>query len=306
MARVRIGALVLAFALAACTPAAPPSPTTTTGGAAPPAERPAAEQVLRFGVTSLLPNLSPEAGEVFRWGFLHMYDTVVNMDQNYKVLPWAAEKWEQPNPTTWRMTIRKDLTFSNGDKLTAADVEFTGKFMLETRTAPISQFAGLADVKLVDEYTVDFLTKGPDPSVLSGLAYLLIMPKKYFESVGRQGFAAKPIGSGPYELKEYKSGDIYGFILRSTPHPFRKPIAKEVIYRNIPQISGILAGLKTGELDISTSGISAEQAQDLRRSGFTILNRGTDNTHIFFPWTEMQDRKSPLLDKRVRLALSTP
>jgi peptide/nickel transport system substrate-binding protein len=69
--------------------------------------------------------MSPESGAAFQSIYLAMYDTPMALNNKFEVVPWAAEKWEQRNPTTWRLTIRRDLTFSNGDKLTAADVAFT-------------------------------------------------------------------------------------------------------------------------------------------------------------------------------------
>src|SRR3954462_1471525 len=99
----------------ACTPAAPPAPTSTGGQA--PAETRSANQVIKIAQSSLAPNLGPECCVAQRPTFRLMYDMLVTLDDDLQPQPWAAESWEFVNPTTFRFHLRKDLTFSNGDKL---------------------------------------------------------------------------------------------------------------------------------------------------------------------------------------------
>src|SRR2546421_215170 len=99
----------------ACTPAAPAPPATpaTTGsGQAPAAEQRSANQVLRIAQSSLPPNLGPECCVAQRQVFRLMFDMLVTLDDNLQPQPWAAERWEFVNPTTFRFYLRHDLTFS--------------------------------------------------------------------------------------------------------------------------------------------------------------------------------------------------
>ena len=123
----------LVFLISACAPAAPVPSQAQTGGAVQPSETRSANQVLRVAQGSIPTSLSPEQGETHRPVFWLMYDMLVYLDGTFSPVPSVAEKWELVNPTTYRFTLRKDLTFSNGDKLTAADVEYTTRLMLDTK-----------------------------------------------------------------------------------------------------------------------------------------------------------------------------
>src|SRR5690349_11217067 len=114
---------VSAMVLTSCAPAqtAAPAPPSAPGGG----EKRSEKQVLHVAQIGLPATLSPEASASNIPLYAAMYDPLVWLDAKNNVIPWAAEKWSQPSPTTWRFNLRKDLTFSNGDKLTAADVEFT-------------------------------------------------------------------------------------------------------------------------------------------------------------------------------------
>ncbi len=308
---------------AACAPAASPStPTTTNNPAATSApaatgttastggstsgEKRSANQVLHYAVQNLPQSYSIEATDLSREQFFLIYDPVVMQDADHNVLPWAATKWDLVNPTTWRLTFRKDLTFSNGDKLTADDVVFTANWVLENKTSPISQFRALQEAKKVDDYTVDFVSKTNDVSTLVGLSFLPIMPQKYFESVGRQGFALKPIGSGPYVLVDHAPNDHAVFKLRPEPHPFRKPILKEIDVKAVPEASAMIAGLKTGDIDFAGRSFSSDQINSLEKDGFVIETppKLGGGLFVLFPQTETEQRNLPTNNLKVRQALN--
>lgn len=288
--------------VSACSPA--PSTPATSGSTI--TEQRSTNQVLRYSVQNMPVSMSTEATDLSREQFFMMYDPVVMMNGNHEIMPWAATKWDLVNPNTWRITLRKDLVFSNGDKLTADDVEFTGKFVLENKVSPISQLSSLVDVKKVDDYTVDFISKNGDVSTLAGLSFLVIMPKKYFESVGRQGFGLKPIGSGPYTLAEFTPSQSSKFKLRTDPHPFRKPILTEVTVQAVPENSAAIAGLKTGELDLTSRGFSSDEIAGLEKEGYVIETPPQPGQGLFilFPKTETDQRDLPTKNKLVRQALN--
>ncbi len=176
MIRRLAGVLAVAAVVAAgCTPAPSSTPAQTGGSQAPVGEKRAANQVLRVAQIGLPATLSPEASASNIALYSAIYDPMVWVDGKYNVRPRAAEKWSQVNPTTWRFNLRRDMTFSNGDKLTAADVEFTLNLIVETRMPQISQMTNMTGAKMVDDYTVDVMTKVPDASVVPGMNYAWIM-----------------------------------------------------------------------------------------------------------------------------------
>ena len=139
---------------------------------------------------------------------------------------------------------------------------------------------------------------------MAGLAFAWIMPQKYWESVGRDGYNAKPIGSGPYEMVEYRSGDYGRFKKRTAEHPFRKVIATEVEVRSLTEANSINAGLRTGDLDLAMGQFTGDQIDQYEKMGLVIEKKAAQNVNMLFPQYEREMRNSPTKDKRVRQAIN--
>jgi peptide/nickel transport system substrate-binding protein len=111
----------------------------------------------------------------------NFYDPLVRRDKDLKIEPALATSWEQPNPTTWRFHLRHGVKFHDGTPFTADDVVFSYNRVI----APGSQLNGymqaVSSVKKIDDYTVDFLTKVPDPIFLGEITGWAIMSKTWAE-----------------------------------------------------------------------------------------------------------------------------
>src|SRR5262245_24831731 len=186
-------AMLAALVVAACSPAAAPTPQSTTGGSAPVEQR-ADQQVLRVGVAGLPSNPTPQSTQFNFQTMWPLYDNLTYLDASYDVKPGIAEKWSlSADSKAWTFNIRKDMTWPNGDKLTAADVAFTLNTINEKNWPQKSQLGNMSAVKLVDDYTVSIELKQPDGTVPSAGNFLWIVPQKYYESVGFDGFVARPM-----------------------------------------------------------------------------------------------------------------
>src|SRR3954454_24837833 len=106
-----------------CAPAAQ-APANSGNSVTTQQEKLASNQVIKIGTSSLPPFLGPECCVANRNVFRLMFDMLVVLDKNMQPIPQVAERWEWIDPVTVRFYLRKDLTFSNGDKLTADDVEY--------------------------------------------------------------------------------------------------------------------------------------------------------------------------------------
>lgn len=291
--------------LAAC---APTAPTASPAPGAPPAaaEQRDDQQILRIGAAGLIANPTPWSTGGNAYMLWTMYDNLISLGKDYTPRPSIAERWELlPDNTTWRFFIRRDMTWPNGDKLTAADVEFTMNQVIEKNWPQRAPFASITGARLVDEYTVDFLARQTDQSIPNASQQLWIVPKRYLEQLGDREFVLRPMGSGPYELVEFRATDVLRVRKKSTPHPFRRAIAEELIIRQIPENSQVVAGLRTGDLDIASSrNLTAEQADTLKAAGLVVLANPGSNIAGIMLQGRAETENTPLRDRRVRLAVN--
>jgi peptide/nickel transport system substrate-binding protein len=201
--------------------------------------------------------------------FLFLYalhDALVKPMPGNPMAPSLAQSWrESPDGLTYEFTLRQGVTFHNGDPFTAEDV----KFSLERyRGASANLYkAKIKDVEIVNPHVVrihlkepwpDFMTFYGTPSTGAGW----IVPKKYVEQVGDDGFKKHPIGAGPYKFVSHTPG--IEMVLEAYEGYWRTmPQVKKLIWRVVPDDATRLAMLKTGEADIAYAmmGPMAEEVQ---------------------------------------------
>ncbi|GIW07204.1 MAG: glutathione ABC transporter substrate-binding protein [Dehalococcoidia bacterium] len=303
-----IASLALAALVTACAPTAPSNPSAgpAPGGTTTAGEQREEQQILRIGSAGLIASPTPSSTGGNAFMLWTMYDNLVSLGKDYTLRPSIAERWElQPDNTTWRFFIRRDMTWPNGDKLTAADVEFTMNQVIEKNWPQRAPFASITAARLVDEYTVDFIGRQTDQSIPYASQQLWIAPKKYYEQIGDREFVLKPMGLGPYELVEFRATDVLRVRKKRTPHAFRTAIADELIIRQIPENSQVIAGLRTGDLDIASSrNLTAEQADSLKAAGMVVLANPGSNIAGIMLQGRAETENTPLKDRRVRLAIN--
>src|SRR5713226_6604272 len=260
MPRVRFAACALVALLAAVAPAA----------AAP-------EGQLTWGVhISLAPTwFDPAETQGIITPFMVMYaihDALAKAMPGNPIAPSVAESWQMsPDGRVYDFTLRKGVKFHNGDTLTAEDVKFS--FERYKGTAAKTLKDRVAAVETPGPLHVRFRLKNPWPDFMtfytaaSGAGW--IVPKKYVEKVGEEGYKKAPIGAGPYKF--------------------------------ISDESTRLAALKRGEVDIVYS-IRGELAEELLRTPGLALKPTVIQAPQWVSMLDQWDPKSPWHDKRVRLA----
>lgn len=297
--------ITMASLLAACaSPAAPtsgPAPAATAAG-----EQRADQQILRVGTQGLAAELVPRDTAIAWYQFWAMYDSLTQLGPDYKVQPSIAEKWDlSPDGLTWTFTIRKGVKWPDGSELNANDVKFTIDTLIEKNSSLRSRIPAVTSAKALDDYRVELATRKVDVSIPNNGAVIWIFPKKVVDQVGWDAFIGKPVGSGPYELIEYRSADIMRFKKKATPHAFRKPVADEISIKAIPEASQLMAGLRTGELDlVPQANFAVEQVEQLKSGGFQVTAPLATSAYMVMMHGAALTRKTPLLDKRVRQAIN--
>ena len=129
-----------------------------------------------------------------------------------------AQKWEQaPDKLSWTFWLRQGVTFHDGTEVTAADVKFSIDSLFEPQATagllgPVR--TAFKDLEIKDPYTVVIHLKQP-AIFFPGVFHVpigsegMILPAKYFQEVGADGFAKNPIGSGPYKVTKNAHRVLY-------------------------------------------------------------------------------------------------
>jgi peptide/nickel transport system substrate-binding protein len=198
--------------------------------------------------------------------------------------------------------LRAGVKFHNGEPVTAADV----KFSFERYRGNAAGFIKdkVARVETPDAQRVVFHLHRPWPDFLlyyssvTGAGW--IVPKKYVESVGEDGFKKEPIGAGPYRFVSFTPG--VELVMEAFDGYWRKaPTVKRLVWKVIPDEATRLAALKRGEVDIAYS-IRGELAEELQRTRGLTLKPVLINSPFWIYFADQWDPKSPWSDPRVRKA----
>src|SRR2546422_155366 len=140
----------------------------------------------------------------------------------------------------------------------------------------------------------------PGNPMAPSLSEAWIVPKKYVEKVGEDGFKKAPIGAGPYRFVSFTPG--VELVLEAFEQYWRRtPSVKRLVFRAIPDDSTRLAALKRGEVDIGYAFFGA-LAEEARRTPGLTLKATVVPTTFWVYFADQWDPKSPWHDRRVRPA----
>jgi peptide/nickel transport system substrate-binding protein len=220
--------------------------------------------------------------------------------------PCLAESWSvSPDGLAYDFTLRA-AKFHDGSPVTAEDVKFSFERYRGGAAALLK--SKVREVRAVDARHVRFVLKEPWPDFMTfygttatGAGW--IVPKKYVEKVGDDGFKKAPIGAGPYKFVSFNPG--VELVLEAFDGYWRKaPSVKRVVMRNIPDETTRLAALKRGDIDLGYI-FTGPVADDIRRTPGLRLAPARSNAVFYLDFLDQWDPKSPWADRRVRLAAST-
>jgi peptide/nickel transport system substrate-binding protein len=221
-----------------------------------------------------------------------------------RLAPSLAESWSaSPDGLVYEFILRKGVKFHNGDAVTPEDVKFSFERYKGAAAQLLKQ--KVAAVEIVDPQRVRFRLKQPWPDFMTfygtpatGAGW--IVPKKYLEKVGDDGFKKAPVGAGPYRFLSFTPG--VELALEANEHYWRKPPSvKTLRFRVIPDEGTRLAALKRSEVDIAYS-IRGPLAEELKRTPGLTLKPAIIPGSFWLLFADQWDPKSPWADKRVRLA----
>jgi peptide/nickel transport system substrate-binding protein len=288
---MRVGRLLVFLLLLAAAPAA------------------AADGQLTWAVhTTLVPAYFDPADTLIGTSFMVLYgvhDALVKPLPGKPVAPALAESWTvSSDGLVYDFVVRKGALFHNGDPVTAADARFSFERYRGIHARTLKE--RVAAVEAPDPAHLRIRLRQPWPDFVTYLGTLTtaaawVVPRRYVEKVGDDGFKKAPIGAGPYRFVSFTPG--VELVLEAFDGYWRKPPAvKRLVFRVIPDPSARLVALKRGEADVAFSMVG-ELAEEVRRTPGLALKPVYPSTHwVSFP--DQWDPKSPWHDRRVRLAVN--
>jgi peptide/nickel transport system substrate-binding protein len=218
--------------------------------------------------------------------------------------PSLAESWAMAKDmTSADFTLRK-ATFHNGEPVTAEDVKFSFERYRGGGAKVLKD--NVKEIHTPAPNKVRFVFKEPWPDFPAFYGTFVasagwVVPKKYVEKVGEDGFRKAPIGAGPFKFVSANPG--VDLVVEAYEGYWRKaPSIKRIVFRSLPDETTRAAALKSGEVDLGML-LSGPIAQDIRRTpGMKLVAPLLGIFWLDFP--EQWDPKSPWADRRVRLAAS--
>src|SRR3989440_8087463 len=281
----------------------------TWGGQAAGQSRPEGELTIAFDASIAPTFLVPAETSGLSTPFVFLYalhDALIKPLPGNNMAPCLAESWkESPDGLVYEFKLREGLRFHNGDPFTAEDVKFS--FARYRGVSAKILHERVKAVEIVDPHRVRFVLNSPWPDFLvfyatpaTGAAW--VVPKKYIEKVGEDGFARHPIGLGPFRFLRMSPGTE--LVLEANEQYWRKkPSIKRVVIKGVPDRTTRLAMLKTGEADLGYLMVGVEAATIKADPKLGLVD--VIPTAIW--WVEFPEQwkpKSPWADRRVRLAAS--
>ncbi|HTI56762.1 MAG TPA: ABC transporter substrate-binding protein [Verrucomicrobiae bacterium] len=251
--------------------------------------------------------LDPAETEAFINPFMVLYavhDALVKPMPGGDNTPSLAESWTQSKDgLVYEFVLRKNVKFHNGDPVTAEDVKFT--FDRYKGAAAKLLHDRVREVQIVDPGRVRFHLKEPWPDFMtfygtSATGAAWIVPKRYVEKVGDDGFKKAPIGAGPYRVVSFTPG--VELVMEAFDGYWRKaPAVKRLVFRSMPDETTRAAALKAGDVDIVYL-LSGPTAEEVKRTPGLKLAAAMPPGVVFLDLPEQWDPKSPWHDLRVRQA----
>ena len=255
-------------------------------------------------------------------GFLNnVYEGLVRRGKDMKIEPALATSWEPiGDGEGWRFSLRKGVTFHDGSEFNATDVLFSYQRASAEESDTRSWFAPVANVKIVDDYTIDILTKAPNPIFPDSIANWMIMDSGWAEANNavrpdkeNGNFATlNANGTGAFKLVERQTG------LKTVLKPFdawwdeAEHNITEATFTPINNPATAVAALLSGDVDMINP-VPIQDAARLDGHAGTKVIRGIEariimlgfgHDHPELKYTSDAGKPNPFQDVRVREAVA--
>lgn len=231
-----------------------------------------------------------------------IYNTLIDLTQDMKLKPSLATEWKQVDDFTWEFKLRKGVKFHNGEELKASDVKFTYDRLLDPKTsaAPAFLLASVKEVKVIDDYTVQLVTKEKFAPILYNLTHvgMSILNEKAVKEAG-DDYGKKPVGTGPFKFVKWdKSSQI---VFEKNNDYFEGPAKVDnVTFRIIPEAATSVAELRTGGVDVVLD-LPPAQVKNFENNNTVTVDKGSS---FALKYLGFDERQKPFDNVKVRQAVN--
>ncbi|WP_172294767.1 ABC transporter substrate-binding protein [Pseudoruegeria sp. HB172150] len=245
--------------------------------------------------------------------FPNIYSLLVEQDyindpNGVQLKPGLATEWSRDGKV-WTIKLREGVKFHDGTTMTAEDVAFTlgperlwGDEPFEPRGKTFTE--GFVRVEAVDDLTVEIETDKVDPYIPGKLTGYIgfVVPKAAYLEMGVDAFGQMPIGTGPYKVTKFDSGEVLE-IEAFDEYWDGPPPAAKVIWKIVPEFAARMAGVVSGEFDFMYN-IPTDQMSQLESYDNVTVAYALAGNYPAVGFNCLPDPEdNPLVDVRLRKAL---
>ncbi len=234
-----------------------------------------------------------------------MYECLTTYDENNELVGLLAESWDiSEDGMLYTFHMREDITFQNGDPMTAEDAEWSLTQALNSGAVNIL-LSEIDSFHAVDTYTLEMKMKHPYSAILGSLAINCypIVDKKAVEEYGYdwpEGLSG--VGTGPYIIDTVEPDKLT--LVKNKDYWQGEPQVDKVIFKTIPDASTAAIALETGEIDLYNY-VSELDVETLKSNPDLTVQEQQNIGNVYVECNVSETNAgSPIANKAVRQAIS--
>jgi len=248
----------------------------------------------------------------------NIFNRLIEQDDKQRLLPGLATSWKAIDDLTWEFKLRKGVKFHDGTPFTADDVIFTMERAVNVPNSPasfVTYIKGKTASK-IDDYTIQFKTERPYPLMPQDISNVPIVSKKHGTGATTADYNSgkAAIGTGPFKFVKWVPGDVIE-LTKNADYWGDKTEWDNVTIKPIKSGPGRVAALLAGDVDFIDD-VPPTDISRLKKEANIQLSQGISNRVIYLHMDQFREDspfitandgskiKNPLLDNRVRLAIS--